>query len=339
MRPARLLVAAVALWSAASAGAAPADLVPSSSAWVKISAAELRARYDTLWAMSDLHGRLPEVERLLVASRLVVPRGTELAWNPEQRRALVVVAGDLIDGGPDGVGVVLLLERLQREAAAAGSRIVVLLGNHEAKLLAEPRSATPELLASAARHAAALGLPDRFGPKRLQTTPFCQFLRELPVAAFVGSWLFAHSGFIDAGDGEPALRAWVARVDAVVARRDREGFAALLEPRSIVSYHGWWRSRRRLAETRRHLRELGLDALVFGHDPDALEAPDTVAMNREGWFVKLDSGLKRATSAGMLLRCDVEDIVSGEALVMARGGVPTCRIATPDGGLRPLPVR
>lgn len=339
MRSARVLAAAVALWWAGAAGAAPADLVPPSSAWVKISAAELAARYDALWAVSDVHGRLEELEQLLVASHLAVRQGSGLAWNGARGRDLLLVAGDLIDGGPDSVGVVLLLERLQREAAAVGSRVVVLLGNHEASFLARPATATPELMASAARHASELGLPGRLAPHRLKKTPFGTFLRGLPVAAFVGSWLFAHAGYIDAEDGEPGLRAWLTRLDGAVARRDRSAFAALLDPHSLIEYHDWWRSKKRLATMRRRLQEMGLNGLVFGHDPDALGAANEIAMNRDGWLIKLDAGLKRRTSAGMLLRCEVRDIVSSGELAMLRGGTPTCHVETPDGFERALAVR
>jgi hypothetical protein len=339
MTGARALAVAVALWSAGPAGAAPADLVPPSSAWVKISTAELAARYDTLWAVSDVHGRLKELEQLLVTSRLAIRQGSALAWNGARGPALLVVAGDLIDGGPDSVGVVLLLERLQREAAAAGSRIVVLLGNHDAKFLARPGSAAPEVMASAARHAAELELPRSFRPKRLEETPFGVFLRRLPVAAFVGSWLFAHAGYVDSEDGEPGLRAWFGRLEETATRRDRTGFAALLDTRSIIECHNWWRSDKRLAKMRHRLHELGLNGLVFGHDPDALGAANTIAMNRDGWLIKLDTGLKTAASAGMLLRCEVREIVSADELAMVRDGAPTCRAEMPDGSARPLEVR
>jgi hypothetical protein len=335
---ARAIAVAVMVW-AAGAGAAPADIVPASSAWVKISAAELATRYDTVWAVSDVHGRLDELERLLVASRLAVRRESTLTWDGECGRALLVVAGDLIDGGPDSVGVVLLLARLQREAAASGSRVVVLLGNHEARLLAHPRSATPELTASAARRGAELGLPARFTPHDLARTTFGQFLRGLPVAAFVGSWLFAHAGYVDAGEGEAELRAWLAWLDATMARRDRDAFAALLDPRSILEYHGWWRSGARLAAMRRRLRALGLDGLVIGHDPDALGATRTMAMNRDGWLIKLDAGLKSGATRGMLLRCEVRAIARDDGLAMARDGRPTCGVEAPDGSVRPLAVR
>jgi hypothetical protein len=95
----------------------------------------------------------------------------------------------------------------------------------------------------------------------------------LPVAAFVGTWLFAHAGYIDAGKSERELGEYFARLGAVAGRRDRDAFAALLERRSIVAYHNWWRSDRLLAKTRDRLRTLGLNGLVIGHDPDALGAP------------------------------------------------------------------
>ena len=337
MRSACFLAAAVALSSARPAGAAPAELVPSSPAWVKIPTAELAARYDTLYAVSDVHGRLEELEQLLVGSGLAVRRGPALMWSGG--RALLVVAGDLVDGGPDSVGVVLLLERLRREAAAGSGRVVVLLGNHEAKLLARPRSATPEVMASAARRRAELGLPRWFGRRALERTAFASFLRELPVAAFVGSWLFAHAGYIDSEGSEPALRAWFVRLDETLAPRDASAFAPLLDPRSLVEYHDWWRTEKHLARMRRRLRDLGLNGLVFGHDPDALGAPGAIAMNRDGWLVKLDAGLKLGASRGMLLRCEVREIVSADELAMSRDGRPTCKIETPDGSMRALAVR
>jgi hypothetical protein len=333
----RALACALALWSAGAVHAAPADLVPSSGAFVKISVAELRARYDTLWAVSDVHGRREDLERLLVASHLAVRTDPTITWNRASRRQLLIVVGDLIDGGPDSVGVVLLLERLQREAAAAESGIVVLLGNHEAAFLAYPRSARRELLSSAALHAAELGISGRITPELLVASAVGAFLRGLPVAAFVGTWLFAHAGYIDAGTSERELGEYFARLGATVGRRDRDAFAALLDRRSIVECHNWWRSDRLLEKMRRRLDVLEMNGLVFGHDPDALGALRTIALNRGGWLLKLDTGLKTGSSAGMLLRCDVAQIVSSDELVMARGGAPTCGAEAP-GGPAPLPV-
>ncbi len=47
--------------------------------------------------------------------------------------------GDLCDRGPDGIGVIDLVMRLQTEARAVGGRVESLLGNHDVLLLAADR--------------------------------------------------------------------------------------------------------------------------------------------------------------------------------------------------------
>jgi hypothetical protein len=46
-------------------------------------------------------------------------------------RTVAVQVGDQLDRGPDEVRILFLLERLKREAAAAGGELVVMNGNHE----------------------------------------------------------------------------------------------------------------------------------------------------------------------------------------------------------------
>src|SRR6266446_8336991 len=95
----RALALAAALWSAGAAWADAGGVVPPSDAWVTISTDELRSRYDRLWAISDIHGRLDDFEQLLVASGLCVKEAGEIAWNRDKSRQLLVVAGDLLNGG------------------------------------------------------------------------------------------------------------------------------------------------------------------------------------------------------------------------------------------------
>jgi hypothetical protein len=90
---------------------------------------------------------------------------------------------------------------------------------------------------------------------------------------------------------------------------------------------------------RKRLETLGLNGLVFGHDPDAFGAPKTIAMNADGWLTKLDTGLKTAASRGMLLRCEVARLARQGELVMATDGKPTCGALTPDGTVHDIPVR
>jgi Calcineurin-like phosphoesterase len=333
----RAIAAALALCGAGAARAGPQAAVPPSPAWVTISTEKLRAGYDTLWAVSDVHGRLDAVEQLLAAAGLASrdERG-RVRWTPGRARQLLVVVGDCIDGGPDSVGVVFLFRDLQAQAAAEKSRVVVLLGNHEVDFLAAPRKASPELLSSAERVGLRLGR--KHGGERLAGSKFGGVLRGMPVAAFIGSWLFAHAGYVDAED-EVAVRAYFSRIASSWQGDDAARYRPLQDPRSIVSYHRWWESRRRRSAMKANLAALGLDGLVFGHDPGALGALGTVAMEAGGWLTKLDTGMKTGRSGGMLLRCDVGRMVRGTGLSMSDHGRPTCGGLTPDGALQELPVR
>jgi len=327
----RALALAVALWSAGAAWADAGGVVPPSDAWVTISTDELRTRYDRLWAISDIHGRLDDLEQLLVASGLCVKQADRTAWNPEKPRQLLLVVGDLLNGGKDSVGVVLLLEELQAQAAKGGSRIVVLTGNNEVECLANPASASHNLLRSAKR--AGLGRKKGLTGEQLARGPIGDYLRKLPVAAFVGTWLFAHAGYIDAQDEVPAMQAYFAALSAAVTKPD---YPVLLDRHSIVEYHNWWADKRKRKRMRARLRVLGLNGLVIGHDPDALGLHRTIGIDRDGWLMKLDTGMKILESHGMLLECEVAALVRGTELRMLDGGGPTCRALTPDGSLRPL---
>jgi hypothetical protein len=298
--------AALAVLWAIGAAAAP---LPSSPAWVSISSHELQQNYDILWAVSDVHGRRKQLEKLVRAAGIAVRNGGEMSWKPAQGRQLFIVVGDCIRGGPDSRGVVLLLKKLQDEAAAAGSRVVVLLGNKEVELLANPL--------------------------RFREDEFSRLIRTMPVAAVVGSWLFAHAGYIDAQDDPDALRDYFVRAG--------ESWSAgkydfLLQRYSILEYHNWWKSERRRSKLKERLATLGLNGLVFGHDPDALGAPGTLAMDAGGWLIKLDTGLKGGASHGMMLRCEVSRLVRGTQLAMSEDGKPICGALMPDGEVRELPV-
>jgi hypothetical protein len=334
----RRVVAAVvaACWWTAAAQAGLPDGVPPSDGWVAISTEELRADFDVLWAVSDVHGRLEELDALLLAAHLATrDAANRIVWNPGQRRQLFVAVGDYIDGGRESAGVVLRFAGLREQAAAAGSRVVALIGNHDAAFLADPRSADRRLLSSAHRAAAELGVSSRPTPEELSNGKFGRFLRSLPAAAFIGSWLFAHSGYLDAPDDD--VWKYLAAVAESWSRSDGDRYRALLDPRSIVDCHNWWKSRKRRERMKARLSQLGLNGLVFGHDPDALGFPATIAIDPDGWLIKLDTGLKTAQSRGMLLRCDTSRIVQGTRLVMSVDGKPTCQMFTPAGVLQEIP--
>jgi hypothetical protein len=78
-------------------------------------------------AVGDVHGSYEKLVRLLKGADLV---DEELRWVGAESH--LVVAGDLLDRGPGDRSLMDLLRRLQEESEAAGGRVHVLLGNHEA---------------------------------------------------------------------------------------------------------------------------------------------------------------------------------------------------------------
>jgi calcineurin-like phosphoesterase family protein len=76
-------------------------------------------------AIGDVHGAYDPFVGMLRATGLI--KGERWAGG----RARLVQTGDVLDRGPDSKKVVDLLIRLEREAAAAGGRVHVLVGNHE----------------------------------------------------------------------------------------------------------------------------------------------------------------------------------------------------------------
>jgi serine/threonine protein phosphatase 1 len=84
-----------------------------------------------VYAASDLHGQLAATDRLLLAAGLT-DGGDH--WTAPAGTALVVI-GDLVDRGPDSLGLVRRLVSLRTQAAARGGLVALLEGNHEVQLL------------------------------------------------------------------------------------------------------------------------------------------------------------------------------------------------------------
>lgn len=81
--------------------------------------------------VGDLHGMRDTLAGLLRGADLI---DGEDHWSGGRHELWCL--GDLVDRGPDGVGVIELLMALGVEAAAAGGRVASVLGNHEVLLLA-----------------------------------------------------------------------------------------------------------------------------------------------------------------------------------------------------------
>ena len=83
--------------------------------------------YDRIVAIGDVHGSYTGVVSIMREAALIDTDNRWIGGN-----ALLVQTGDLLDRGPDVRQVLDLFMSLQPQAEAAGGKVVVLMGNHEA---------------------------------------------------------------------------------------------------------------------------------------------------------------------------------------------------------------
>jgi hypothetical protein len=142
----------------------------------------------SLFVVSDVHGHVEDLRRGLRRADLI--DGSD-RWAGDD--AELWVLGDLVDRGPDGVGVIELLRSLQEQAPG---QVHVLMGNHEAlavgcKLFPDSRFAEAWLINGGLR-----------GDQERLTDDHVTWLRTLPVLARVRDFLFMHSdtgGYLEWG--------------------------------------------------------------------------------------------------------------------------------------------
>jgi len=79
------------------------------------------------YVISDVHGHLEDLRAVLAKNGLI---DDEARWTGTDHELWML--GDLVDRGPDGIGVIRLMRSLQEQAP---ERVHVLLGNHEALML------------------------------------------------------------------------------------------------------------------------------------------------------------------------------------------------------------
>jgi hypothetical protein len=133
----------------------------------------------SLFVVSDVHGYSTDLRGALVGAGLVDDAG---AWTGGD--AQLWVLGDLLDRGPDGIGVIDLVMSLQRQAP---DRVRMLMGNHEA--LALGRRLYPD---SRFRDVWKIN-GGRQSDQDALSDEHVAWLRSLPVVGRLGRYLLKHS--------------------------------------------------------------------------------------------------------------------------------------------------
>ena len=268
-----------------------------------------------IYAVSDPHGGYDRLAALLAASHVIAafpPSPEAPAWAAGD--ALLVVAGDLVDKGPQPLEVIDFLRALEDGATAAGGRVVVVMGNHEAEFFVDPGNSKAdgsdgldhELRARGIDPVSVASGADAHG----------QWLRERPLAVRAGSWFFAHAGDTH-GRSLAALDAALrAAIDAHADYDDPE----LVGDDSLLESRGWYADS---AVAPRNASALGVAHVVFGHDPHALGPRGAIAVAQGGALFRIDCGMSPDVndSSGEVLR--VRGVGASEVAeaIDARGNV------------------
>lgn len=81
---------------------------------------------DRLVAVGDLHGDLPKSKQALALAGLIDGEGRWAGGS-----STLVQVGDVLDRGGDELKILYFLEKLKREAARSGGKVITMHGNHE----------------------------------------------------------------------------------------------------------------------------------------------------------------------------------------------------------------
>lgn len=156
------------------------------------------AEGERIYAIGDIHGRLDLMKDLLDR----IERHS--AKLPSARSVHIVVLGDMIDRGPDSAAVLRYLHGVQQTTG----RLIVLQGNHE-ELMLRALAGEPGMLrawmrigGSATIRSFGLQPPHKEDDQRaavndiLKTIPanVVEWVRNLPLTARSGDYLFCHAG-------------------------------------------------------------------------------------------------------------------------------------------------
>lgn len=159
-------------------------------------------------AIGDVHGGAANFVAILTRAGLIDAKRQWIGG-----KTVFVQTGDTTDRGPDVREIFDLLMSLEKQAAAAGGKVQVLLGNHEVmNLVGNTRDVAPEAIASfggAEAYLAALGKDGVYG----------KWLRSKPILAEIDDTVFMHAG-IDLEFSTESLDALNRRAQREIAEWD-----------------------------------------------------------------------------------------------------------------------
>lgn len=251
-------------------------------------------------AVGDLHGDATAARAALRLARVI---GPDDRWTGGT--TVLIQTGDVMDRA-DEVRVVLdLLDRLEEEAAAAGGRVIELLGNHEIiNLRGDFLSVTlgdREAFGGAEARRGALSAQGAYGRR----------LRTLDAVVRIGDSVFVHAGIPKAWAG-----LGVEGINDAVHQALAAGDGPILGRDGPLWYRGYLKDDepRACAEAAETLRLLGARRMVMGHTVQPGGRP---VARCQGALIGIDTGASKAMQGTP----SALEILRGDARALTPEGV------------------
>lgn len=234
-----------------------------------------------IYILGDIHGHRQRLLELLHTAGLT---GADGEWSAGS--AALWFVGDYVDNGPDGLGTIDLIRRLQQQARDAGGEVGALLGNHDVQLLAAYRQGD-ETRRSTERTFQQDWLANGGLPSDLHglTSEQAHWLSSLPAAAHIGETLVMHADslfYLAYGNNLQSLNRTIRRLleEAVPASLDR----LLID----FTQHREFLGARGEVNLQRLQKNFGGRRIVHGHTPIS-KLTDQPAEKIQAPYVYLDS--------------------------------------------------
>jgi Calcineurin-like phosphoesterase len=242
----------------------------------------------TSFVIGDIHGQYLPLVRLLQGAGLL----EELRWHGKEARLWFV--GDLFDRGPDGLAVLNLVMRLQREARAVGGDVNAILGNHEVMLLGAYRLGDLGKGANAGFFESWKRAGGRLDDLADLRPDHLRFLESMPAMMLDQGNLLMHADTVGYERYGRTVDEVNSSIKTILVSRDPSAWASLIgtlnERDAFLSSTGGFRAERML-------ERFGGNRIVHGHTPislvvnQAAESVLTAYEYQDGLCVNVDAGL------------------------------------------------
>ncbi len=324
----------------ATACSAPAATPPVRDWSINPAVVEIDTKQD-VYSLGDIHGDYKALVKLLEGAQVIprIPaRPEEIEWSAG--KSILICTGDLIDRYDQSLQVIACLRALQDQAARAGGRVIITMGNHEAVFLAS--GGHDKINSDFVGELKGAGMSVKDVAIGRDADGLGKFLRSLPIAARINDWFFCHAGNTHGLSIKELAEQIQTGVDAI-------GFAApiLSDPGSLLEARmhprPWWEADspeikkiesrgNRSAAAEKKLRDLvaalGVKHLVFGHQPVEVAFADKTHRKADEIFTKfdglifmIDTGMSRGVdnTSGAILKIHQENGASSVVTINSAG--------------------